>query len=222
MGVVHTRAKALESHILEHSRDAEAGETVAGGYAARGTAKPEDSGKNGSKRKSNEMMQAVLDSTAEMQRQLERLYEQREALYDQLSDIEFKIDKLDQTVQRMNDGDMPEIGPDGKLVDAELEAMIAAEEKRLGRAIDRSDPQALMAIFAAEHQRSINERDETLEAIDKNAANIEALQNGRGLDQQVDRTTDLDREAVLRELKSTAQDGEPAVSLDAALDQFTL
>ncbi|MDW3098619.1 MAG: hypothetical protein R8J41_11025 [Alphaproteobacteria bacterium] len=184
IGAVHTRAKALEAHILEHSRGAEAGETVAGGYAARGSAKPENSSKDGAKRKSNEMMQAVLDSTAEMQRQLDRLYEQREALYDQLSDVEFKIDKLDQTVQRMNDGDMPEIGSDGKLIDADFEAMIAAEEKRLGRSIDRSDPKALMAIFAAEHQRSINERDETLEAIDKNEAEIKAVREGRDLDEK--------------------------------------
>lgn len=182
IGAVHTRAKALDAHILERSRDAEEGETVAGGYAARGTARPEESGKNGSKRKSNEMMQAVLESTAEMQRQLERLYEQREALYDQLSDIEYKIDKLDQTIHRMNDGDMLEIGPDGKLSDAELEAMVAAEERRLGRSIDRSDPQALMVIFTAEHERTVIERDEVLEAIDKNEAEIEAVQAGRELD----------------------------------------
>jgi hypothetical protein len=184
VGVVHARAKKLEAHILEHSRDAEAGETVAGGYAARGTAKPEDSGKNGSKRKSNEMMQAVLDSTAEMQRQLERLYEQREALYNQLSDIEIKIDKLDQTIQRMNHGDMPEIGPDGKLVDDELEAMVAAEEKRLGRSIDRSDPQSLMVIFTAEQERSGIERDRILEEIDRNEAEIKAIEEGRNLEER--------------------------------------
>lgn len=181
VSAVHERAKSLEAHILEHSRDAEAGDIVAGGYAARGTAKPENSEKSGAKRKSSDMMQAVLDSTAEMQRQLERLYEEREALYDQLSDIEFKIDKLDQAIQEMNEGDLPEVGADGTLVDAELEAMVAAEEKRLGRSIDRSDPQALMAIFAAEQERSTFERDNVLEAIDRNAEEIDAVQSGRDI-----------------------------------------
>ncbi len=181
VGVVHTRAKELESHILEHSRDAEAGETVAGGYAARGTARPEDSGKSNSKKRSDDLISAVIDSNTEIQRQLKQLYADREALYDQLSDIEYKIDKLDQTIHRMNDGDMLETGPDGKLIDAELEAMIAAEEKRLGRSIDRSDPQALMIVFTAEHERSVTERDEVLEAIDKNEAEIDAVQAGREL-----------------------------------------
>lgn len=184
VGAVHTHAKELETHILEHSRDAEAGETVAGGYAARGTARPEDSGKDSAKRKSNDLMQAVIDSTEDMKRQLDRLQREQQALYDRLSNIEVKIDKLEQVARAMDAGDMPEVGADGKLKDAELEAMIAAEERRLGRAIDRSDPQALMAIFAAEHQRSINERDETLEAIDKNEAEIKAVREGRNLDEK--------------------------------------
>lgn len=219
VSAVHTRAKALEAHILEHSRDAEAGETVAGGYAARGTAKTEDAGKNGSKRKSNEMMQAVLDSTAEMQRQLDRLYEQREALYDQLSDIEFKIDKLDQTIHQMNDGDMPKIGPDGKLIDTELEAMVAAEEKRLGRSIDRSDPQALMVIFTAEHERSVTERDEVLEAIDKSEAEIEAIEQGRDLSS--DHKSGIEVDAALESSNGKAHDISDQITVDTRLDQFT-
>ncbi len=216
---VHERAKALEAHILEHSRDAEAGETVAGGYTARGAAKPEDSEKNSTKRKSGDMMQAVLDSTAEMQRQLERLYEQREALYDQLSDLEFKIDKLDQTIQQMHQGNIPEIGPDGALVDTELEAMVAVEEKRLGRSIDRSDPQALMAIFAAEQERSTSERDDVLEAINKNEAEIEALQEGRSLDEAPQNS--LSASTNLKQADNTADASSDQVAVNAHLDQFT-
>lgn len=221
VGAVHKRAKEFEAHLLEHSRDAEAGDTIAGGYRALGTAKPASDGGTHGKRKSDDIMRAVMDSAEDMKRHLDRLYDEQQALYDRLSDIEVKIDKLEQVARALDAGDMPEIGDDGKLKDAELEAMIAAEEKRLGRSIDRSDPQVLVAIFAAEHQRSIQERDETLAAIDKNAADIEALQDGRSLDQQVDRTSDIEREAALRELKSNAQHGEPAVSQDAALDQFT-
>ncbi|WP_422021735.1 hypothetical protein [Pyruvatibacter mobilis] len=219
IGAVHTRAKELEAHILEHSRDAEAGETVAGGYAARGTARPENSGKSNSKKRSDDLISAVIDSNAEIQRQLKQLYADREALYDQLSDIEYKIDKLDQTIHRMNDGDMPDIGPDGKLVDAELEAMIAAEEKRLGRSIDRSDPQALMVIFTAEQERSTVERDEVLEAIDKNEAEIEAIEQGRDLSS--DHKSGIEVDAALESSNGKAHDISDQITVDTRLDQFT-
>ncbi len=180
---VHHRAKELDQHILEHSRDAEAGDTVAGGYVARGAVKPDSDGSTNDKKKSDDMIQAVIDATAAMERDLKRLYEEQERLYDQLSDLELKIDKLDKVTNAVENGELPKIGPDGKLRDTELEAVIAAQEKRLGRSIDRSDSQALLAIFTAEQERSFVERTEIIEAIDRNEAEIKATREGRELDE---------------------------------------
>jgi len=219
VSAVHQRAKDFDAHILEHSRDAEAGETVAGGYMARGNAKPEAPGKGDAKRRSDDLMNAVMDSTAAVEEQLKRLREEQQALYDRLSDIEVKIDKLERVAGTIDAGNMPEIGDDGKLKDAELEAMIAAEEKRLGRSIDRSDQQALMAIFTAEHQRSIQERDETLEAIDRNEVEIEAVQEGRKLNDAPQ--SSLSASMGLKQADNAANAAADKVATSASLDQFT-
>lgn len=219
VSAVHERAKEFDAHILEHSRDAEAGETVAGGYMARGNAKPEAPGKGDAKRRSDDLMNAVIDSTAAVEERLKRLREEQQALYDRLSDIEVKIDKLEQVARTIDAGDMPEIGDDGKLKDAELEAMIASEEKRLGRSIDRSDPQALMAIFAAEHQRSITERDETLKAIDRNAEKIEAIKESRYLGESPEQG--LQAASGFEKANGATREVNQQIVAENRLDQFT-
>ena len=219
MSAVHERAKELETHILEHSRGAEEGDTVAGGYMARGAVKPRSDGGANGKKKSADMVQAVIDATAAMERDLKRLYEEQERLYDRLSDLELKIDKLDQVRNGIENGDLPEIGLDGKIKDTELEAMIAAEEKRLGRSIDRSDPQALMAIFTAEQQRAVTERTEVLEAIDRNEAEIKAAREGRELDETLD--TGLSGADTILENKSASLENPDQTQVAREFDQFT-
>ncbi|WOF72767.1 hypothetical protein QMT40_000389 [Parvibaculaceae bacterium PLY_AMNH_Bact1] len=219
VGAVHDRAKELDRHILEHSRGAEAGDTVAGGYAARGAVKPDSGGGANGKKKSGEMVQAVMDATAAMERDLKRLYEEQERLYDRLSDLELKIDKLDQARNAVENGDLPEIGPDGRLKDAELEALISAQEKRLGRSIDRSDPQALLVIFTAEQERSIVERTETMEAIDRNEAEIKAAREGREIDETLD--TGLSGAGAILENKSASLENPDQTQVAREFDQFT-
>lgn len=218
VGSVHDRARELDRHILEHSRGAETGDTVAGGYAARGAVKPDSDGSTNGKKKSDEMVQAVMDATAAMERDLKRLYEEQERLYDQLSDLELKIDKLDKVTNAVENGELPKIGPDGKLRDAELEAVIAAQEKRLGRSIDRSDPQALLAIFTAEQERSFVERTEVIEAIDRNEAEINAAREGRELEEVPNAGLSGNNELEIANKLDEQNRGNPHQS--AEFDQF--
>ena len=220
VSAVHERAKEFEAHVLEHSRGAEAGDTVAGGHMARGAGKQDSNGSANGKKKSDDLTQAVIDATAAMERDLKRLYEEQERLYDRLSDLELKIDKLEQISDGIEHGRMPEIGSDGKLKDAELEAMVAAQEKRLGRAVDRSNPQALLAIFADEHERAVVERTETMEAINKVEADIEAVQNGRELDETLD--TGLSGSKGFETSNATTHEVAEQIVTENGLDQFTL
>lgn len=185
---VHARAKALEEHILYQSADAEAGEVVAGGYVARGRSKLADDPEGKARRKDFESVatQALLDQIARIEAELADLYDQRDALVDELNDIEMRMERLRQIQDQIARGDMPELAEDGSLRDPELEALVAAHERKSGHSIDRSDPQALTAVIiagqqdlAATHAEKREELARTNERIDELEAEADELNAAR-------------------------------------------
>ncbi|MEP0708857.1 MAG: hypothetical protein ABJL17_06880 [Parvibaculum sp.] len=223
---VHARAKALEEHILYQSADAEAGDVVAGGYLARGRSKLADDPQGKAKRKDFESVatQALLDQIARIEAELADLYDQRDGLIDELNDIELRMERLRQIQDQIARGDMPELDADGELRDSELEALVAAHERKSGHSIDRSDPQALAAIIAAEQQdlaaTHAEKREElvrTNERIGKLETELDSLQEGREADHaSVDQTAEQRASLVAesRELIAERQTQSPPAKFD--------
>lgn len=223
---VHTRAKALEEHILYQSADAEAGEVVAGGYVARGRSKLADDPEGKARRKDFESVatQALLDQIARIEAELADLYDQRDALIDELNDIELRMERLRQIQERIARGDMPELDADGSLRDPELEALVAARERKSGHSIDRSDPQALTAIImagqqdlAATHAKKREELARTNERIGNLETELGSLREGREIDrvatdQAAEQRASLVSEA--RELIAERQTQAPPAKFD--------
>lgn len=226
---VHARAKALEEHILYQSADAEAGDVVAGGYVARGKSRLADDPEGKTRRKDFESVatQALLDQIARIEAELADLYDQRDGLIDELNDIELRMERLRQIQDQIARGDMPELDADGELRDSELEALVAAHERKSGHSIDRSDPQALAAIIAAEqqdlaatHAEKREELDETNQRIGKLETDLDSLQEGRELDQAGVDPLENERVSRLEDANGTVAERD-APATDDRFSQFS-
>lgn len=224
---VHTRAKELERHILEHSRGAEAGDTVAGGHMARGAVKPgSEGGKSKRDKDSQTLTQAVLDQIALIEEQLADLYEQRDVLITKLNEIEQQQAHWAAVQARLSSGEVPAMDDDRRFRDEKLESLVAAYVQRTGRSVDRTDTVAIMSIVDAEQSRLDDAYKDTrndLEALNKRIdgleAQAEALQNGRELDAPLD--TGLAANADLKSADDVAELGTDHVAAQNGLDQFT-
>lgn len=225
---VHARAKALEEHILYQSADAEAGDVVAGGYVARGKSKLADDPQGKAKRGDLESVatQALLDQIARIEAELADLYAQRDGLIDELNDIELRMERLRQIQDQIARGDMPELDADGELRDSELEALVAAHERKSGHSIDRSDPQALAAIIAAEqqdlaanHAEKREELAQTNDRIDGLEQKLDDMQEGRELSEAAPSSLKQDRKSAFEDVDSAVERADVGTHMN--FDQFT-
>lgn len=187
---VHFKAKALEDHILLQSAGAEAGDVVLGGYVARGKNGMGEGPHGKAGRKDGDMLtQIAIDQLAKIEAQLAELYEQRDDLLERLNDFDIALAHRQRVLRDIARGDLPETGEDGAFEDEELEALVAAHERKTGHSVDRSDPNAIAAIVAADQERLTQDRAEAQtelqavnEKIDGLEAQADALNAGRDLD----------------------------------------
>jgi len=224
----HAIACELEEHILLRSAAAKAGDVVLGGYIARGKSEMGEGSQGKAKRSERDMLtQIAIDQAAQIEAQLAGLYDQRDDIMDRLNNIDTAMTHRQRMLGRIAEGNMPEIGEDGAFKDQELEALVAAHERKSGHSIDRSDPQAIAAIITADQQRLTQDRAEArdeLKAINEKIDGLEAQADAINAERGIDSAGGASDEADLRDTLASTFDADTEVSeLGTAnrFDQFT-
>ena len=212
----HAISRELDEHILLRSAGAEAGDVVLGGYIARGKNEMGEGSQGKAKRTERDMLtQIAIDQLAQIEAELAGLYDQRDDIMDRLNDIDIAMAHRQRIMERIADGDVPEVGEDGAFKDQELETLVAAHERKTGHSIDRSDPQAIASIVAADQQRLTQDRAEAhdeLRAINEEIDGLEekadAINQGRDLSDEADTNARADLRSAISDVKNVVQERE--------------
>jgi len=132
---------------------------------------------------------AMLAEINRISARLEILYDQRDSILADLDAIKGEQSQLEGWRSDLEAGRVPELNEDGSLADERLEALVAAHERRLGHSVDRSDPNALLAIIMAEqavqdeaYQAKLDELRDINAQIDPLEEQLDALQSGRSVE----------------------------------------
>jgi chromosome segregation ATPase len=159
------------------------------GGAARRDA--EDQRRDQEKRRKEQIDRILLmqinQRIAEIDARLGELYDIRDQITAEIEGLERGIGVLDGALGRLRAGEELERNEDGSLADEELEAQIRAYERRMGREIDRDDPDALIAAIMAQREYMDRQLDDARRRHRENTDEIDGLERERrGLEAERD------------------------------------
>ncbi|MBL4616937.1 MAG: hypothetical protein JKY46_04520 [Robiginitomaculum sp.] len=228
-GAVHRVAREQEAKILQASKGADAGDSVLGGNVVLGKGNAAyQGGSDKNKKAEASYLNAILMEIDRINDQLSGLYQQRDDLIGDLNDITAKQTQLQNWQRSLDSGNLPELDETGAIRDDDLEALVAAYEKRTGHSVDRTDPMALMAIIAAEQRVQQTAFDDTNEAlrdvqekIDPLEKRLDELQGDKSEVAPITDRNDQRQDMVYSEL-DIIQKADPVSGSTSNFDNFSL